>query len=141
MTPCDITGRCHCGRVEFRLHWPRAAGVLTARACQCDFCRMHGARWTSHPEAAVSATLPADESLIRYRFGHGSAEFIVCAVCGILTLALDQRGAGPLAVVNVNTFESLDPDGVATVETDFDGESPAARDARRRRNWSPLTSA
>ena len=99
---------------------------------------MHGARWTSHPTATLSTTLPPDDDLIRYRFGHGTATFMVCANCGILPLAVDTRGDRTCAVVNVNTFETLDPHSVPTTETSFEGESDGERSARRQRNWSPI---
>jgi hypothetical protein len=41
----------------------------------------------------------------------------------------------PYAVVNVNTFEGIDPSSLARTATNFDGEGSGERLERRKRNW------
>ncbi len=43
----------------------------------------------------------------------------------------------PYAVVNVNTFEGVDPAILVRRVTDFEGETTAERHARRQRSWTP----
>ncbi len=72
------SGRCHCGaiRIEFDTYEP-----LTPRACQCGFCRRHGARTVSDPLG--SAVLILDAAAIRYRFASKAADYILCGRCGV----------------------------------------------------------
>ena len=44
------------------------------------------------------------------------------------------------AVVNVNTFENVDPSELDGSPADFDGESVEGRLERRKRNWIPAVS-
>jgi hypothetical protein len=39
------------------------------------------------------------------------------------------------AVVNVNTFEGIDPSSLVRTATNFDGEDTGGRLERRERNW------
>ncbi len=41
------------------------------------------------------------------------------------------------AVVNVNSFEGIDPACFSRAVTDFDGETTQSRLDRRKRNWIP----
>ena len=42
-----LHGQCHCGAMRVAIEGVEAA-ELPLRACQCGFCRRHGAVWTSH---------------------------------------------------------------------------------------------
>ncbi len=44
------------------------------------------------------------------------------------------------AVVNVNTFENVDPSELESSKSDFDDESVEGRLERRTRNWIPRVS-
>ena len=68
-------GACHCGaiRVEFE-----TAAPLAPRACQCSFCRKHGARTVSDPEGTAELRL-APETL-RYRFASRAADYLLCSL-------------------------------------------------------------
>ncbi|MBK8960829.1 MAG: hypothetical protein IPM80_21020 [Proteobacteria bacterium] len=136
--PAAIEGSCHCRNLRYTLHW-RLAEAPTLRACGCDYCSRHGALWTSHPEAPVTLTI-ADQSLVLpYRFGTGSADFLLCRRCGILSLTRCEFEDGARTVVNANTFDTLSLAQCARISTDFDAENLDQRLARRQRNWSPLT--
>jgi hypothetical protein len=43
-------GSCHCGNVRWILQSSFAFSDLPMRACQCSFCRKHGAVSTSDPK-------------------------------------------------------------------------------------------
>jgi hypothetical protein len=71
----------------------------------------------------------------RYRFGTRTAEFLICAACGIVPIATSRVENWLHAVVNVNTFEGVDPALLRHAAADFHDEAPAFRLARRQRNW------
>ena len=89
-----LTGRCHCGNlvVEFDTAIPIAQ--LQLRADQCSFCRKHGARTTSDPNGRARISVRDPEQVIRYQFGLETADFLVCARCGIYVAAVLTSGDG-----------------------------------------------
>lgn len=101
-----IHGSCHCRNIRFRLLWRPDPAEIPARACTCSFCRKHGGVWTACPGGELA--VPVVTSQIE---GH------------------------TYAVVNVNAFDGVDPALLRPSSVSFDGEDPAARLARRRRNW------
>ena len=130
-----ITGRCHCGNLSYTLRWEPEPATLPARACTCSFCTMHGAVWTAHPAGRLRVTVREPAQVSRYAFGTRTAEFHVCARCGVVPLATSRIGERDYAVVNVNSFESLDPARLARSAVSFEDESAATRLERRQRNW------
>jgi hypothetical protein len=125
------TGRCHCGTVRFALETPHA---LAPRACQCGFCRRHGARTVTDPSG--SAVLALGPETRRYRFASGSADYLLCGRCGIYAGALTQIGGALYATLNLNAFDEAHPE-LAAVPVSYDGESAEAKAARRRARWTP----
>ena len=80
----------------------------------------------------------SDASLIRkYVFATETAEFYVCARCGVLTFAASRIDGREHAVVNVNTFEDVADRELISRVTDFEGETVAERLGRRKRTWIP----
>lgn len=132
-----ISGQCHCGNISYHLDWPGDGARIPVRACGCDYCMKHGAVWTSRPDARLTIALARPAAVNRYQFGTRTADFHVCATCGILTLALCTIDGGLYAVVNANTFENIEPHEFEQSHTDFGGEDVDTRLARRRRNWMP----
>lgn len=130
-----INGRCHCGNIAFTLDWTPEPAELPVRACTCSFCTQHGGVWTSHPSAALSVRVRDAARVSKYAFGTRTAEFHVCAVCGVVPLATSRIDGRLYAVVNVNTFEDVDPSRLRRSASMLDGESEAERLARRQRNW------
>jgi hypothetical protein len=130
-----ISGRCHCGNISFTLVWRLEPAEIPARACGCTFCRKHGGVWTSCPGGSLKITVADPARASRYKFGTGTAEFHVCASCGVVPVVTSRIDGRLYAVVNVNTFEGVDPALLRHAAADFDGESEADRLARRKRNW------
>jgi len=131
-----IKGRCHCGNIAFDLDWPgEASAGIPARACGCSFCVKHGGVWTSHPAAALSLMVQDPDHVSRYAFGTRTATFHVCARCGGVPVATSEIDEHVYAVVNVNTFENVDPAWLRRAAADFEGEDTESRLARRKRNW------
>lgn len=75
----------------------------------------------------------------RYRFGHGTADFVLCRHCGVFAFAIAVVEGGCYAVTNLNL--ALDRDR-ALPETFLEAlnENESERAARRRRNWAPVVS-
>ncbi len=136
-----IHGSCHCGNIRFTLDWPAAGGPIGVRACGCSFCQKHRGVWTSHPDGPVRLACDDLAKVHRYRFGTGTAEFYICANCGVAPIAASDIGGSSYAVVNVNCFDDVDRADLAETATDFEGEGTDDRLARRQRNWSPLVMA
>src|SRR3954469_18888144 len=79
----EHSGGCHCGNLRLRLHLSAPPEAVCVRACQCSFCRSHATRTTSDPNGAVEVWAE-DWSLVQpYRFGTGTAEFLICCRCGV----------------------------------------------------------
>lgn len=130
-----IHGRCHCGNVSFSLHWEPSPTEIPARACGCSFCTRNGAVWTANPNAVLKVVVEDPSRVSRYSFETRTAEFHVCTRCGgvpVCTSRIDER---LYAVVNVNTFEGIDPAMLRRAPVSFDNEDTEARLARRKRNW------
>jgi hypothetical protein len=132
-----IRGSCHCGNVSFELAWPGDAASIPARRCGCTFCQKHGGVWTSNPAGALTVRIARPAQVSRYEFGTATAEFVVCANCGAVPLVTSRIDGRVYAVVNVNTFDGVDPARITIAPASFDGEEVGNRLARRERNWIP----
>ena len=134
----ELTGQCHCGALSYRLSVPVPVPVATlpARACQCGFCTRIDAAWTSHPDGELDLFVRGSASPVRYRFGTGTADFLICGLCGILVAAVSRIDGRDYAVINLRSAKG----GLAgreRVSADFDGEQTCGRLERRCRNWIP----
>ena len=130
-----ITGTCHCGNISFKLHWTPEPSEIPARACTCTFCAKHGGVWTSCPAGSLKVTV-ADGALVStYTFGTKTADFHVCARCGVAPVVTSRIDSRLYAVVNVNTFENVPPSLLKRAPVTFDEESEQSRLARRQKNW------
>jgi hypothetical protein len=130
-----INGKCHCGNIAFTLDWPENTPDIPARECSCTFCVKHGGVWTSHPDAKLSVVLHHADLVSKYAFGTETATFHVCARCGTVPFVTSEIENRLYAVVNVNTFESLDPSRLRRATSRLDGEDLTSRLARRSKNW------
>ena len=130
-----IEGGCHCGNVRLALAWPADAARIPARACTCTFCRKHGATWTSHPQASLVLRIADPARVERYAFGTRTADFLVCTRCGVPVAATCRIDGRDYAVVNINTFEGVDPARFDRSDSDVEGETVDDRLARRRSRW------
>ncbi len=135
----SFAGRCHCGNIEVAFETARAADALPVRACDCSFCRLHGMRATSDPEGRVAITIHDPERANLYRFGLKTADFLICGECGVYVAAVMNDGDAAWATLNVNTLDNAADFAQAATVVSYDGESAAARRARRREKWTPAT--
>ena len=130
-----LRGRCHCGNISFVLDWRPEPAHVPARACSCSFCTKHGGVWTSCPTGSLRVTVAAPSHTTRYAFGTKTAQFHVCATCGVVPLVTSRIQGRLHAVVNVNAFEGVDPSLLQRAPVSFEAETEEGRLARRARNW------
>lgn len=64
---------CHCRAIGFTFRASQPSESWLVRACQCSFCRAHGARTTSDPNGSVTFRISDASQLRRYQFGTRSA--------------------------------------------------------------------
>ena len=136
-----VEGHCHCGNIRFRLESKLKTADLPVRACQCSFCRSHGAQLTSDPAGRITFTVLDDAQLSRYKFGLKTADFLVCRTCGFYAGALMPYSGGLYAIVNINAVGARDHPWMNAVPMKYDGENEADRILRRRERWSPAVFA
>src|SRR5207248_2078792 len=131
-------GGCHCGNLAFVLEASAPLEALGLRADRCSFCRAHGARNTSDPNGTMSISVRDAGALVRYRFGLRTADFLICARCGVYVGALMEDGGERWFTVNVNAFCPPPRDDFPIAPVDYDAEDVAARIARRKQRWTPV---
>jgi len=106
MTTAAVTlhGSCHCGRLHADFSTALDLANVTPRACDCSFCRKHGAAYISDPAGAltVSAT---QNALRRYRQGANNADFLVCAHCGVLVAVVFEHDSRLYGAVNAGCLD------------------------------------
>ena len=132
-------GSCHCGNLAFLFEASAPLETLGLRADQCSFCRAHGARNTSDPNGTIFISVRDADALIRYRFGLGTADFLICARCGVYIGALMEDGGKSWFTVNANAFRPPPRDDFPVAPADYDGEDAPARIARRKAKWTPVS--
>jgi hypothetical protein len=130
-----IHGRCHCGNIAFTLAWEPDPAEIPARACSCSFCTKHGGVWTSNPAGALQVVVKDPSLVSKYAFGTRTADFHVCARCGIVPVVTSLIDEHLYAVVSVNAFEGVNQSLLRRAAASFDGEGEDTRLARRKRNW------
>jgi len=135
-----IEGKCHCGNITYVLRWPGEGTQIPVRTCGCTFCTKHGGTYTSHRDAELTAVVHDEALVSKYQFGSGTAEFYICSRCGVVPFVTSMIEDNLYAVVNVNSFEGIDPSCFSRAVTDFDGETTESRLDRRKRNWIPSVS-
>lgn len=130
-------GGCHCGALRYALETGLPLTGLPLRACQCSFCRAHGALSTSDPAGSVRFELQA--APLRYRFGLRTADFLVCARCGVYVGATIEDAGRAWAILNANTLDGVAALTQPPAPMNYDGEDAGARMARRKARWTPAS--
>jgi hypothetical protein len=130
-----IHGSCHCGNISFELDWMPDPAEIPARACTCSFCTRHGGVWTSCPTGSLKVRVVEPSLASTYAFETKTAEFHVCSRCGVVPLSTSRIDGRLFAVVNVNTFDDVDPLLLQRTSASLEGERESERLARRARNW------
>ncbi len=132
-------GRCHCGNLGIAFETARDPAQVPLRACQCTFCRRHGAVWTADPAGALEVRVSDPALLSRYRFGLGTSDFLVCRRCGVPVAAVARIDGADYGALNANALEDRDAFTQPPQPVDYDRETAEGRIDRRRRAWTPAT--
>ena len=136
-----FSGRCHCGNFRFDFETAFAPIELPLRACQCSFCRAHGAVTTSDPRGRVRFTAAGPKAVQHYRFGLGITDMLICARCGCYVAAVMQADGRQYATLNANLLDRRAELAATPVPVTYDAETAEQRIARRRKNWTPVVGA
>ncbi|MEC9248094.1 MAG: hypothetical protein VX986_03660 [Pseudomonadota bacterium] len=132
-----VKGKCHCGNMQLEFFWPEEVEPV-GRACSCGYCMVYGAVWISNPKAILVLPYGFENRITIYRFGHKTADFCFCKICGVLCLVTCDHGGVIKSVVNIRTFETPGYFLRDLSSTDFSREGKKERLERRTRNWSPV---
>ena len=101
-----LNGSCHCENIHFELELSHAPDTYNPRACDCDFCRKHGASYLSDPDGSLTIHVKNERLLGKYRQGSGTAECLVCKNCGVL-IGVAYRNEGAIfATINSNAVDA-----------------------------------
>src|SRR5579862_807930 len=139
--PQEFEGSCHCGALGFRFATALAVARWSVRACQCGFCRAHGALTTSDPAGWLAFHIHSAPTLQRYRFGLKTADFLLCKRCGVYLGAQIETARGAFGIVNVRAIVSSSLALPAPTAADYGEENVPARIDRREQRWTPLRKA
>lgn len=83
------------------------------------------------------ASVGDQSAVTKYRFGTKTADFYVCAACGVVPFVVSEINEKTFAVVNFNSLRNADRLSFSRSKTNFDGEDTGARLDRRERYWIP----
>lgn len=134
-------GQCHCGNLGVTYRSAVTPADTAVRACQCSFCRKHNTRAVADPNGEARITVRDETMLQRYRFGLGTAEFLVCGQCGVYVAAVMTEGDRAYATLIMNAFETAEQFTQPVMPVDYAGEDESGRRARRRKRWTPVSIA
>lgn len=130
-----IEGGCHCGRIRFRMRTGRSPAEFQLRECDCGYCARLRGVYASDPHGELDINL--DGPVTPYRHGTGTAEFYVCATCGIMPVVLSRIEGRVHAVVNARCAAAFAPFLGSARSMSYGTEMVETRLARRARNWIP----
>jgi hypothetical protein len=129
-------GACHCGALRASFETSRSPGEIQVRACQCSFCRRRGGLTVSDPEGRLRFQA-AKGKLHRYRFGTGTADFLICRDCGTYVGVVQAIEGVLYGVLNVAGTDIRALAERPAVPMDYDAETAGSRAARRQGKWTP----
>ena len=136
MTRRIFKGGCHCGAVTVSFATEIAPEAIEIRACQCSFCRKQGSAAMSDPMGYLEIRATADD-IDRYRFGHGRADYLRCATCGIYVGAVTETGDGLYGFILPRILDDSALFTRKAVAASFEGEPDSERQSRRAAKWTP----
>ncbi len=139
MTLIEYLAHCHCGILTARYQTALEPSSWAMRACQCSFCRSHGALTTSDPRGVLSFHCTDLTRIQRYRFGGRTSDFLICRECGVYVGVQMSTDNGRFGVLNVRSLRPLITSLPAAELMDYGAETAAARRLRREVRWTPLS--
>lgn len=133
-TSSPLHGGCHCGALTLDLATSLVPAGTAPRACDCSFCRAHGAVWISDPAGQLVVRVHRPDRLRRYRQGSEAAQFLLCGDCGVLVAVVFEDGDQRHAAVNAGCLDTRDAFAPA-VAASPQALAPAEKVARWRQVW------
>jgi hypothetical protein len=127
-------GSCHCGAVVAQYE---TDAPVRLRQDGCGFRSSRGVKSASDPNGRL--VLVSQRKLVRYRFGHNTADFLICPVCGTYVATQMEGPRGPVGVVNVVGLAIPELKDEPATLARLEGESVEARVERRLSRWTPMT--
>jgi hypothetical protein len=131
-------GGCHCRRVTVRYRTRVYSAAWQVRACTCSFCRERQAIYTTDAAGELEFIAQDQEQLLRYHFGTGTADFLMCRTCGSYLGAQTVSAAGRFGIINLRCLPSVADDWSLLMVTDHGSETAERRQQRRQKVWTPL---
>ena len=101
-----LSGGCHCGNILVEFTLLRPPDQYRPRACDCSFCRKHGAAYLSEPQGSLHIRVRDERETGRYRQGSEQAELLLCRRCGVLVGALYNDAGRLYAAVNSKVVDA-----------------------------------
>lgn len=131
-----LRGSCHCGQIRLEFSTHQTPANLVPRACDCTFCRKHGAAYISDPAGRLSIFASESPALARYRQGSNSAQFVLCNLCGVLVAVVYEHHGVLHGAVNAPCLDG-DAGLGAPIPASPQELSPEARISRWLQLWIP----
>lgn len=125
----SVSGACHCGNILLDLQLAKEPGSYNPRACDCAFCRKHGAAYVSDAQGSLRVRITDERKSGMYRQGSELAEMLLCTHCGVLVGALYRTEGRIYATVNARVIEGTESFGVeqAVSPKKLSGDAKIAR--------------
>lgn len=101
-----VHGSCHCGQLRIGFSTGHDPAGFIPRACDCSFCRKHGAAYVSDPAGRLSVSARGG-SLRKYRQGSGIADFLLCGQCGVLVAVTFEHAGRLYGAVNAGCLDGV----------------------------------
>jgi hypothetical protein len=127
-------GSCDCGAIQFEYYCSRPLTELSARACQCDFCRPLANTYLSEPDGLLRVKLRDMRYLYAHCFGTRSADFQHCAICNALVYVTSEIDGHVYALVVARALKESPPNSDAQA-VDYAAENLEQRLQRRAQRW------
>ena len=133
-----LAGHCHCGNIHFEFETGYTPASLPLRACQCSFCRAHGAVTVSDPGGRLRLAFTVRAAVRHYRFGLGITDMLICARCGCYAAAIMEVDGRQYATLNANMLNCRAELAATPAPMNYSAETAAQRIARRKAHWTPV---
>ena len=131
----QLNGACHCGNVRFVFATDKSDKELPIRECQCRFCRQHGRISTSDPDGELQIAIQDQENVNKYQFGHRTADFYICKMCGCIPVVTSDIDGTTVGIVDVRLIEDFPWSRDQAFHSHLTGETVEERLDRRKRTW------
>jgi hypothetical protein len=103
-----VEGGCRCGNISYVAEFSQELRVYTPRACDCEFCRSHGAAYVSDKAGALTLKIKNKEEFDKYRQGSRIADFLICRNCGVMVGVCYEDGGRVYGSINIRSCGECD---------------------------------